>query len=244
MFQKEKVKLPESTYWTLLVYFSAIGGLAISGADTADMIDLFERIGLDGNGILTLVGIYVAYCLVKRQLNQVDTNNALKNFKENVYTTSEKVFCCDAEYGLIIEKNKSNRYIAAWRIDHLNFSSDTFVFYKFNFLVHVLKDIEKFEDVIEKLRRGRNSDLWSYRIMVSRINDRYGRILEMSDFGGIKDMNDHQYKCIAHAMARIQLLDHDGMNKCISDLRRCGLKEANDEILDEDVFEDRPSEYG
>ena len=35
-----------------------------------------------------------------------------------------------------------------------------------------------------------------------------------------------------------------GMNKCISDLNRYGLKEANDEILDEDVFEDRPSEYG
>ena len=244
MFQKEKVKLPESTYWTLLVYFSAIGGLAISGADTADMIDLFERIGLDGNGILTLVGIYVAYVLVRRQLSQVDTNNALKNFKENVYTTSEKVFRCNAEYGLIIEENKSNRYIAAWRIDDMKPLSDSFIFYKFNFLVHVLKDTEKFKDVMEELREGRDSDLWSYRIIVSRINERYGRILEMSDFGGIKDMNDHQYKCIAHAMARIQLLDHDGMNKCISDLHRYGLKEANDEILDEDVFEGRPSEYG
>ena len=67
MFRKEKVELPESAYWALLVYFLAIGGLTATGADTADMVDLFKRIGLDGNGILTLIGIYVAYVLVRRQ---------------------------------------------------------------------------------------------------------------------------------------------------------------------------------
>ena len=230
-------------------YVLAVGALAFTGLDTEDVVNAVGAISFSPNielgsiiaSVITLAGISTATYFVIKQIRQENIKIRSKNIEEHVFGAANNVLAFNVPEGYFVEYNKANMYIAAWRYDEHRDVKRNVVSVQFNLLVQPFFEIEKEGEVIDSLCNMENSDRWGYRIMVSRIKGDYGSILEIGASGGLAKMSGHFYKCVILSMKRLQLSNYNMLMEYRANLADTPLKEANDALLDENVF-DRPTE--
>ena len=225
---------------TLATYLSAIGLLGYAGYDTEDVMNLIRnQIGLDS--IITLAGIYIASRFVITQIKHETIKTRYKNFEDHAFGAANNVLAFGISEGYFVENNSTNRYIASWRYDENRNQNNDTVSVHFNLLVQPLAENENFEEVLDNLCDRNELDRWRYRIVVPKVGNSYGSISQISKTGGIANASNDFYRCIILSMKSLQLFNYDTLMTFNGDLVDTPLKEANDSLLDENVF-DRPSE--
>lgn len=239
----------KSGLWISAAYLSAIGALAFTGLDTEDAVNAVGSISFDGNmdlgtmfaSAITLFGIFIAYRSVVGQIKQEDIKIRSENIEKHVIGAANNVLAYNVPEGYFVEYNEANMYVAAWRYDAHKDIKRNVVSVHFNLLVQPFFEIEKEGEVIDSLCNREDSDRWGYRIMVSRIKGDYGSVLEIGASGGLAKMSNHFYKCVILSMKRLQLSNYNMLMEYRANLADTPLKEANDALLEENVF-DRPTE--
>ena len=229
-----------SGLWTLAAYMSAIGFLGHTGYDTEDMVSLIYGT-IDINSIITIFGIFIASRFVIKQIKQETIKTRYKNFEDHAFGAANNVLAYGIPEGYFVEDNYVNRYIACWRYDEHKDQNNNIVSVHINLLVQPLYKNENFEDMLYILCNENDADRWRYRIVVPKVGNSYGSISQISKTGGIANASNDFYRCIILSMKSLQLFNYDTLMTFNGDLVDTPLKEANDSLLDENVF-DRPSE--
>ena len=244
------------------IYFLLIALLAISGMGTSEILSsIFEKFcsivcSIDGNGIITLIGIIVATIFVNKQVYQAniqlhnenkqllqENRQSRQNKLKNHAVAAAKNICFhDIREGCFFEDDADSvRYISAWRVDKRINNDNNKISYHFNFLFRILREGEEFNHAFQDLCNIWNEGRWDYQILIPKIGKSFGSMSGMAKAGGIEKIDYNWYQLILRAMKNIQLYDYESMSKCQRDLIHSDMKFANDKLLDEGIFEGRGS---
>ena len=191
--------------------------------------------GISQDTYATLLGVVVAFLMVRRQLERKSNEFKYETLSEHVISASNNLSLHNFRDGLLIENNLPNRYIVSWGIRTIprkNMKdSDDDNHYTLNLLFRVMKNDEKVDDIL-----GLDARWWDYRILIPRFDSQHGKIVEISSFGGIVGLSTHTRICIMLAIKRIQLLSYNEIQKCNDDLINSMVKEYNFDLFNKNIF--------
>lgn len=252
-------------YYLSAGYFLFIVVLTVPGMGTSEILDLIYRkiSRIDGNGIVTLFGIFIATIYVRRQVNQANiqvrqTNEQLNKaniqlrlenrqsrqnkLESHAVAASRNICFHNIIEGYFYEAEvESARYISAWRVDKRRNNNNNEISYHFNFLFRSLDNGMEFDHAFQYLCDVNNYNRWDYQLLIPKIGESYGSMSGISRAGGIEKMDYGEYQLILRAMKKIQLYNYEDMLKCQNNLIHSEMKFANDKLLDEGVFKNRGS---
>lgn len=191
--------------------------------------------GINQDTYATLFGIIVASIFVNRQIVRKSNEFKHETLSEHVISASYNLSLHNFRDGLLIENELPDRYIVSWGIRPIvrkdMKDSDANSYYTLNLLFRVLKENEKVDDIL-----GSEDRWWDYRILIPRFGIQYGKIVEISSFGGIVGLSTKTRICIMLAIKRIQLLSYEEIQKCNNDLISSEVREYNSDLFDENIF--------
>ena len=188
---------------------------------------------------ITIFGIVFAMYMVSEQMDQLSRDNKRKALEEHANSASENVYYFRVKEGLIAHKSGDHNLIVSWNIEYKD--REEYGVYNFHVFFKILLDSEDADEVIRN--RGCAENFWDFTIIIPRIGNKHGVTIQIPEKTGIwnldsiEEMDDNHRVGILKALKMLQYYDHEELMKSCRDLHNCPLKDLNDEIVKDNIFD-------
>ena len=207
--------------------------------DILDILGIDQENGLSVDGLITFLVAVIGVRFVYKQIEQKNQEYRIFRLQERAISASINIMQSGVNEGYVARyEDYSARYIVAWKVKRIPSVGRGEKVYHINILFRIVNRKDRMGAVMDDLCNVRNLNRWSYRIAIPLYGKIYGNVAESSDSGfGIGRMNSYEYTCVSHAIQRIQFLDRKTLIKYQNKLRETSLKDANDEYLEDGIFD-------